>query len=296
MTFRTHGFPRIVPAVRGGAWLIGVTPPVRLLGGRGMPFETADTPLKDCRILDIKEDAEGGLWFLIDPGRLMHFRRSGPALTLASPPAECGRELTVAAFLGGTPISETVNLFARVDGGAWSAVEGTPGSCTFRMPSNGRHRCEVMAYLPGTSIESPPPFEVTARMVLPNTLLATEDDEPFLVETYSWSPPVKIAASGENRSWTLSWRDEGGAWKDASGAPPVLSMHGIEPGLQGIEVRAVEQGTWSDPTPLSMTIRFAPDPEKVVARAVEDLCSGEPRRIDRARKDILEQERERRKR
>lgn len=270
---------RIAPAASGGAWVFGTggsEPPSRLFGRERMQINTAGTPLAGKPLRDVKEDAAGGLWFLTYYGglpRAFFYKQSGTRLTIENPPSECERSLRLKVHVYQEDQIDTVRLFTRVNAADWSAVVPEDSVCVFRFPETGHYRCEATGLKLGGRLESPPAFVVHANVKLPETKLTGRQIEHLSVDTMEWRPPVLIEKTSEEATPTLLWRIGAGDWRQASGDGPI-SFADVEPGTYQIEFCAQEEDLWRDPSPLRLTVTFAPDYEKIVAAYLEQLTTG----------------------
>jgi hypothetical protein len=118
----------------------------------------------------------------------------------------------------------------------------------------------------GTS--KPLTFAVTAEVRLPETKLTAPG--PYLVKDVVWEAPAVAVPSVNGAAAELAYRVDGGEWRIARHGKVVFG--GLEPGEHLVEV-AAKEGAHLDPTPLRLTVTYAPDFDFIVASRL-DIIAG----------------------
>jgi hypothetical protein len=281
---------RISPIVSGGAWIWDGGAPLRLFAGRLYQLDFSGTPMSGKSVHDVKQDAEGNLWFRTSHGgsaRAYCYHLSRIRLNVEQPPRRCGRELALKVSVEPERMADRLLLFTRTNGGEWCPVYADDGVLVFRFLSSGDYDCETTGMKFGGRLGNSPSFDVRAKVSLPDTILTAKEKEPILVETFEWIPPVSIHKTAENVPAVLLWRQAGGEWQRVSDDGAV-SMAGLGSGTHELELCAEEEGFWRDPSPLPVTIRFEPNREAIVLSCLVDLSSADPKKQSEAKARLVE--------
>ena len=285
-------FERLSPAPSGGAWVFnssGSTQAGRLFGNRIIYLDVKGTPLGGKRINDIKEDAGGDLWFLAgreQPNLAYHYRLSSLKLDVGTVPKKCGRRLECSVAVTPRRMAGGIAFLSRLNGGEWTVHEDSEGSVALRFPQSGEYRCDIAGIKLSGKIKNSASFDIVAEVSLPETVVSATEQEPILVDSIEWIPPVSIQKSRDDVSAALLWRTGGSYWREVT--ENGLIMADVEPGVHAIEFAAEEEGFWRDQSPASIKIRFEPDYEKLANFYISGLLSDDNNRRANARKKLLE--------
>jgi len=223
---------------------------------------------------DLQEDATGNTWVTVGPPysqthAAVHWL-AGAKLEMPDIPETCGRELRVDPESPRSPNGDGPHILSRVDGGEW-VIPAESSAPVFRFREGGKHLCELRALLPsGEALPDSVEFEVEAEVPLPETALGGQG--PFLVDSLTWEPPVSALPSGPGEEPRLEYRIDEGPWREMT-QEGAVSFVGSATGDHEIEVTAVEEGFWRDPTPVILEVEYDLDFEKVVESAMERLLS-----------------------
>jgi len=242
---------------------------IRLVGRELIPFRP------DCRyfdsgmsFFDLQEDATGNTWVTVGPPysqthAAVHWL-AGAKLEMPDIPETCGRELRVDPESPRSPNGDGPHILSRVDGGEW-VIPAESSAPVFRFREGGKHLCELRALLPsGEALPDSVEFEVEAEVPLPETALGGPG--PFLVDSLTWEPPVSALPSSPGEEPRLEYRIDEGPWREMT-QEGAVSFVGSATGDHEIEVTAVEEGFWRDPTPVILEVEYDLDFEKVVESA-----------------------------
>jgi hypothetical protein len=133
-------------------------------------------------------------------------------------------------------------------------------------------------------LSEPRRLVVRARVPLPDTMLTGKG--PFVARDVVWRAPVKLVASEPGAVPYLVYRlDGGGAWRLAR-SRRYVSLGRTTPGRHTVELAAREQRLYRDPSPLRLSLVYAPDPEAIVSARMKLLASKSPKTAARAASDI----------
>ncbi|MFO7958476.1 MAG: hypothetical protein R6X33_15415 [Candidatus Brocadiia bacterium] len=255
----------------------------RVMGGSVIECDFAASPVEDLSFRRAAVDRAGNLWLDCTGSAGSHsiFVKRTDAFHLAVDdiPPEVGRTIEVdfrASEPGVKP--DDFHLFWRFRGGAWQeATADEP--VLVRFTESGRYELEFLAMDPhGATSGRPVRHVVRAEVALPDTILV--EGEPLRVRDIFWRPPVRAVPSADGQEPVLFWRMEGGEWQRLSQGG--VSFAGQEPGEYALEFVAREEGVYGDPTPLRVSVEYAPDYEFIVESRLDQLTSHEHKRRQRA--------------
>jgi len=182
-------------------------------------------------------------------------------------------------------LRDGVTLFKRVNGGEWEPLDTGVTDCTFRFPASGEYLCEVTGLKLGGTIKKGVSVRVDAQVKLPDTVLTPAITSPVSVESLEWYMPVAARPTGEGVKTEIDWRVDDGHWQPLP-EDRLLPLFRLEPGRYTVEVAAVEDGFWRDPSPIRLAIDYKPDYEAFAAHWVDELLSEDAMRRETAREKL----------
>jgi len=266
----------------GGYWTdYGSSGPYRIFAGKVFRCDFSESPLagQEHDIRSVIEDRARNLW--IDAGwyagaRHVFLRRlSDFRIRVDNVPAKVkgSLRLTAEPLLPGLEASG-LRVFWRFGGQPWRGGEPGP-KVTIAFPASGEYQVELVGMDPMGGTSEPLTLAISAIVPIPETRLAR--DGPYTVNDVVWQAPAEAVPSESGAVAELAYRIDGGEWKTAREGKVITG--GLEAGEHLIEI-ASQEGEHRDPTPLRLTVTYAPDFALIVESRL-DIIAGPD--ADRAR-------------
>ena len=124
-------------------------------------------------------------------------------------------------------------------------------------------------------------FTINAEVLLPQAVLTDLEQQPILINSLEWVPPVAVKKSRNDVSASLLWRSSGSEWQKLS-ETGLLKLTSLDPGIHTIEITSQEEGFWQSLSPVSLIINFQPDYEKIISSYISEILSGDFQRRNNA--------------
>jgi hypothetical protein len=269
-----------VPSRVAGCWVAPSA--IRVLGSEVLTVQL-EPIRRDWRapVQDIFEDRSGKTWFVALP-RAFVCDVSALRIEPGEIPTETGRRWQPEVKVLPEVAAARVRILSRVDDGPWEA--GEPGEIPVLRFQEDGPRDVTLAVMDVSGVVSPSTaaFHIDASVQHPDTILAAGGKirarEPF------WEPPVTVEPSAASGEISLAWRMDDGSWINSDGME--VSFAGIEPGTHEVQVAAVEDGFWRDPSPVEFEVRYEPDYTFFIERLLDELGSDDPETVERAKEKI----------
>lgn len=260
-----------------GAWLLmsqGAGAPFRIVGNEVEKIDFSGTPLAALSVMDVVEESNGNVWFLTYYGGSPRaFRLSASQLSLESTPVDTryGRTLELAADIKPQRLASSVELVATLNGQPVPTTRTANGKLHFRFPEPGKYDVSIGGVWLGSVVPNLQTVTVNAEFDLPETTWIAPEKE-VTVRTPQWRPPVTVKPAVENQLPTLEWRVVGKPWQQIP-LHGTIALKDLPPGTYDVQLRAVEEDTWRDPTPVQVKLNYEPDFGEIVHKLALKLGS-----------------------
>lgn len=285
---------QLYPSARGGAWLEyfqGAGGPARIIANRRFDLDFSKTPIAGSLIRRAREDRVGNLWVESAPyAGTVHafvYELGKVRLTHEPLPPVCGRTLSFGAKVLPERYESQANPLVRVSPSDWVPAGSDGLQFTVRFPESGTYTVEVGALIMGSLLQSTPAFTLQATVALPNTIRTDASEGSILLDDPFWEPPIAGEKTVEGARLSLQWRVNGQEWQNLF-TDSSCYLADLKPGSHVIDFAAEEDEFWTDPSPLSIPICYAPDYVKAVDRRVSDLLDSNPERQERASRELVQ--------
>jgi hypothetical protein len=230
-------------------------------------------------------DRAGNLWLeLAHEPRVVCYRLANVRLS-AQPHPVPGESASLTIQAATLPLFTSATFAVRFGTtNEWLSLRTPSGKpACIRFPCSGVYTCEVAATVFDVRLPQTVRFEYKAEVTFPETRLLGQQtqSEPIIVTDAAWRPPVEAVPTtfarravcqtvwrvvGSNRAWTPL---------DADGHFPLRSVE--TNGVYQLEFAACEEGTWRDPSPVTLSVRVALDDEGLLLITLDNLGSNDPR-------------------